>query len=122
MRQRATVKLFQMVEAAEKVALKRLKKFGPRQRSSSEESTETQNTPKPVMMFGPEERSQPKRTSVTQQKPSCFSQTLKSQPVHYTGHSLPPVKLLGTAPFPHESMDCMYLCGRMRKGQKQLSK
>lgn len=123
MRQRATVKLFQMVEAAEKAALKTLEKFRPRERSSGKQGMETQNPPKPAMMFGPEKRSQPKRrTLANQQRPSCFSRTLKSQPVHYTGHSLPTVKLLATAPFPHESMDSMFLCGRIRKDQKQPSK
>lgn len=61
MRQRATVKLFQMVEAAEKAALKTLEKFRPRERSSGKEGTGTQNPPKLVMMFRPEKRSQPKR-------------------------------------------------------------
>lgn len=117
MRQRATVKLFQMVEAAEKAALKTLEKFRPRERSSGKEGMETLNPSKPVMM-GPEKWSQPKRRiSATQQRPSCFSQALKSQPVHYTGHSLPTVKLLARAPS-HESMDSMFLCGRIRKGQK----
>lgn len=51
MRQGATVKLFQMVEAAEKAALKTLEKFRPRERSSGKEGMETQNPPKPAMMF-----------------------------------------------------------------------
>lgn len=75
MRQRATVKLFQMVEAAEKAALKTLEKFRPRERPSGKEGMETQKPPKPAMMFGPEKRSQPKRKiSATQQRPSYFSQ------------------------------------------------
>lgn len=61
MRQRVTVKLFQMVEAAEKVALKTLEKFGPRERVSGKVGTETWNPPKPVIIFGPEKRSQLKR-------------------------------------------------------------
>lgn len=52
MRQRATVKLFQMVEAVEKAGLKTLQKFTPRERSSGKEGMETQNPPKPVKMFG----------------------------------------------------------------------
>lgn len=43
MRQRAIVKLFQMVEAAEKAALKTLEKFGPRERSSGKEGMKIQN-------------------------------------------------------------------------------
>lgn len=67
MRQRATVKLFQMVGAMKKATLKTLVKFRPKERSSSREGMETLNPPNPVMMFGSEKRSQPKRrTSVTQ--------------------------------------------------------
>lgn len=68
MRQRATVKLFQMAETAEKAALKTLEKFGHIARSSGKEGMEIQNPPELVRMFGPEKRSQPKRrTSLTQQ-------------------------------------------------------
>jgi len=76
MRQRATVKLFQMVGAEKAAALKTLVKFRPSERSSSREGMEALNPPNSMMTFGSEKRSQPKRrTSVTQQRPRCFSQT-----------------------------------------------
>lgn len=123
MRQKATVKLFQMVGAAKKAALKTLVKFRPRERSSSREGMETSNPPGPVIKFGSEKRSQPKkRTWVILQRPSCFAQTIKPQQIHYCGHSLFTVKLLAASPFPHESMDNNFPHGRIRKGQNQLSK
>lgn len=123
MRQRATVKLFQMVGAAKKAVLKTLVKFRPRERFSSRESMEILNPPNPVMMFGSEKRSQPKRrTSVTQQRSSCFSQIIKPQLMHDTVYTLTTVKLLATLPLPHESMDNIILCGKTKKGQNQLSK
>lgn len=122
MRQRATVKLFQMVGAAKKVALKTLVKFRPRERSRGREGMETLNPPNPVLTFGSEKQSQPKRRiSVTRQRPSCFSWTIKPQDVRYNGHSLSSVKLLAASPS-HESMDNIFLCGRIRKGQNHLSK
>lgn len=123
MRQRATVKLFQMVGAAKKAVLKTLVKFRPRERPSGREVIEALKPPNPVMMFGSEKRSEPKRrTSVTQQRPNCFSRTIKPQHIHYTGHSLSTVKLFAASPFPHESMDNILIHGRIRKGQNQLSK
>lgn len=75
MRQRATVKLFQMVGAAKKAALKTLVKSRPRERSRGREGMEILNPPNPVMTFGSEKKSQPKRrTSVTQQRPSSLTE------------------------------------------------
>lgn len=123
MRQRATVKLFQMVGAAKKAALKTLVKSRPRERSRGREGMEILNPPNPVMTFGSEKKSQPKRrTSVTQQRPSCFSRAIKPQDVHYNGHSLSSVKLLAASPSPRESMNNIFLRGRIRKGHDQLSK
>lgn len=84
MRQSATVKLFQMVGTAKKVALKTLLKFRPRERYNGREDMKILNPPNPVMVSGSKKRSQPKRrTSVTQQRPSYFSQTIRAQHIHY---------------------------------------
>lgn len=94
-----------------------------RERSSSREGMETESTQSCDDVWL-RKRSQPERASLQQlkQRPSCFSQTIKTQHIRYTGHSLSTVKLLAASPFPHESMDSTFLHGRIRKGQNQLSK